>query len=71
MSVEADELLSVWTQLPETERVEVTEYARSLLAKTADAASRGAMERWLSTAHGAAKPGATTAEVMALTRGEP
>lgn len=71
MSLEADELLSVWAQLPEPDRVEVADFARFLLARNGDAGTRGAAERWLAGARGAAKPGMTTDEVMALTRGEP
>jgi hypothetical protein len=70
MSVEAEELLNIWAQLPEPKRVEVADFARFLLTRSGDAAPRGAMERWLAGARGAAKPGATTDEVMASTRGD-
>jgi hypothetical protein len=71
MSVETEEILSICEQLPEAQRAEVADFARFLLGRSADAAPRGAMERWLATAQGAAKPGVTTDLVMAMTRGEP
>ena len=70
MSVETKELLSICEQLPQAKRAEVVDFARSLLDRNGDAASRGAMERWLATARGVATPGLTTDEVMSLTRGE-
>jgi hypothetical protein len=60
--------LSVWAQLPEADRVKVADFARYLLARNGGAAPRGATERWLAGARGVAKPGVTTAEVMAWTR---
>lgn len=71
MSVEAREILTICEQLPEAERVEVADFARFLLDRNTSAAPRGAMEHWLATAQGAARPGVTTDQVMALTRGEP
>ncbi len=71
MSTETRELLSICEQLPQAKRVEVTDFARFLLPRSEGAAPQGAAEGWLATARGAAKPGVTTDEVMALTRGEP
>ena len=72
MSAETEELLRICEQLPEAKRVELAGFARSLLAGcNGGAAPQGAMERWLASARGAARPGMTTDEVMALTRGEP
>lgn len=70
MSTDTRELVDICEQLPEAQRAEVADFARFLLAKNQDAAAQGATERWLATARGAAKPGVTTDEVMALTRGE-
>jgi len=71
MSVETQELLSICEQLPEAKRIEVTDFARFLLAKSQGAVPQGAVEQWLGGARGAAKAGVTTDEVMGLTRGEP
>ncbi len=71
MSTATQELISICEQLPEAKRVELTEFARFLLARNGDAASQGATARWLATARGAATQGVTTDAVMALTRGEP
>ena len=72
MSAETAEILSICEQLPEAKRAEVVDFARSLLAHSGGVGvACGAMERWLAAAAGAAKPGVTTDEVMALTRGEP
>jgi hypothetical protein len=71
MSGETQELLTICEQLPAAQRAEVADFARFLLARNGDAATQGATERWLATARGAAKPGVTTDQVMALTRGEP
>ena len=71
MSAETKELVSVCEQLPEAKRIEVTDFARFLLAKNQGAIAQGAVERWLAGARGAANTGVTTDEVMSLTRGEP
>ncbi len=71
MSTETQELLDICEQLPEAKRAEVADFARFLLARNEDAAALGVTERWLATARGAARPGVTTEQVMALTRGEP
>ena len=71
MSAETQELLSICEQLPEAKRAEVADFARFLLAKNEDATPLETTSRWLATARGAAKPGVTTDEVMAITRGEP
>jgi hypothetical protein len=74
MSAETEELLRICEQLPAAKRVELADFARFLLAGSSNgggAAPQGAVERWLAGARGAAKPGVTTDEVMALTRGEP
>jgi hypothetical protein len=71
MSAETEELLRICEQLPEAKRVELADFARFLLAGSGVAAPQGAVERWLAAARGAARPGVTTDEVMALTRGEP
>lgn len=71
MSVETQELVSICEQLPEAERIEVTDFARFLLAKSQGALPQGSVEQWLAGARGAAKAGVTTDEVMGLTRGEP
>ncbi len=71
MSAETRELIEICEQLPADKRGEVADFARFLLAKSQGAASRSAMEGWLATARGAARPGVTTDEVMSLTRGEP
>jgi hypothetical protein len=71
MSTETEELIRICEQLPEARRVEVTDFARFLLAKDRDAVAQEAVERWLVTARGAAKGGVTTDQVMGLTRGEP
>jgi hypothetical protein len=71
MSIETQELLNICEQLPEAMRAELADFARFLLAKNEDATPLDTTERWLATARGAAKPGVTTDEVMAITRGEP
>jgi hypothetical protein len=71
MSTDTRELIELCERLPAAQRAEVADFARFLLARNAGAASAGAMERWLAAARGAARPGVTTDEVMALTRGEP
>lgn len=71
MSSETQELLEICEQLPEAQRIEVTDFARFLLARNVEAAPQGAAERWLTTARGVAKPGVTTDQIMGLTRGEP
>jgi hypothetical protein len=71
MSVETQELLRICEQLPEAKRIEVTDFARFLLAKNQGVVPQGAVEQWLAGARGAAKPGVTTDEVIGLTRGEP
>jgi hypothetical protein len=71
MSVEARELIELCERLSAAERAEVADFARFVLARNAAGASQGAMERWLASARGAAKPRVTTDEVMAWTRGEP
>jgi hypothetical protein len=71
MSTETRELIEICEQLPADKRVQVADFARFLLARDRGAAPAGAVGRWLATARAAAKPGVTTDEVMALTRGEP
>jgi hypothetical protein len=71
MSIQTRELLDICEQLPEAQRAEVTDFARFLLARSGDTVPQGATDRWLAAARGAAKPGVTTDQVMALTRGEP
>jgi hypothetical protein len=72
MSSDTQELVNTYEKLPQAQRVEVTDFARFLLAKLGTGAAQAeAVERWLSTARGAAKPGVTTDQVMDLTRGEP
>lgn len=72
MSIETREVLELCERLPAAERAAVANFARSLLARTGGAAaSTGAVERWLVTARGVARPGVTTEGVMTLTRGEP
>ena len=70
VSTETRELLEICEQLPADKRAEVADFARFLLARSRDAAPGGAVDRWLATARGAARPGVTTDEVMNLTRGE-
>jgi hypothetical protein len=71
MSADTHELIRICEQLPEFQRAEVADFVRFLLAKNTDIAmGREAVERWLTGASGAAKPGVTTDQVMALTRGE-
>jgi len=70
MSTETQELLNICEQLPQAKRVELTDFARFLLAKNENAMPLETTERWLATPRGAAKPGVTTDEVMAMTRGE-
>lgn len=71
MSTDTRELIEICEQLPEAQRAEVTDFARFLLAKNQDAASRReAAERWLTSARGAARTGMTTDQVIALTRAE-
>jgi hypothetical protein len=72
MSNETQELIRICEQLPQDKRLEVADFARSLLAKNGNSASqREAAERWLASARGTAKQGVTTEQVMTLTRGEP
>jgi hypothetical protein len=71
MSVDTQELLSICEPLPAAQRAEMTDFARFLLSRNADAPSRAAAENWLAGARGAAKPGVTTDEVIRMTRGEP
>jgi len=71
MSADTEELLSICEQLPESKRIEVTDFARFLLAKDQGALPQEKVEQWLSGARGAARPGVTTDEVIGLTRGEP
>jgi hypothetical protein len=71
MSTDTKQLIEICEQLPQAQRVEVADFARFLLTKNRDTAPRReATERWLASAYGAAKPGITTDQVMALTRGE-
>ena len=55
-------------RLPLTEVEKVAEW---LEAYRAQRSTGPQAEAWLTRARGAAQPGVTTAEVMALTRGEP
>jgi hypothetical protein len=72
MSSETKQLVEICERLPEAQRAEVADFARCLLAKNQSSALyNDVAERWLSTARGAAKPGVTTDQVMALTRDEP
>ena len=71
MSAETQEIVRICEQLPAARRAEVAAFARALLAGNGNANPPGAMARWLAAARGAAKPGVTTDEVIALTRGEP
>jgi hypothetical protein len=74
MSSETRQLIEICEQLPPAERAQVTDFARFLLTRNnnGDAGPRRrAAERWLAGAGGGAKPGVTTDQVMALTRGEP
>ena len=74
MSTETRQLIEICEQLPPAQRVEVTDFARFLLARNSNgdaAPRREAAERWLAGARGAAKAGVTTEQVMTLTRGEP
>ena len=71
MSSDTKQLIEICEQLPQAQRVEVTDFARFLLAKSRGAGPRREVaERWLSGARGVAKAGVTTDQVMALTRGE-
>lgn len=71
MSSDTKQLIEICEQLPEAQRVEVTDFARFLLAKSRGATPRrDVAEQWLTGARGAAKVGVTTDQVMALTRGE-
>jgi hypothetical protein len=72
MSSDTQELVNTYEKLPPAQRVEVADFARFLLAKLGSngAGQTEAVERWLGTARGAAKPGVTTDQVMELTRGE-
>ena len=54
-------------RLPLTEIEKVAEW---LTTYRAQRSNRPTAEAWLERASGAARPGATTAEVMSLTRGE-
>ena len=54
-------------RLPLTEIEKVAEW---LATYRAQRSNRPPAEAWLERARGAARPGATTAEVMSLTRGE-
>ena len=49
---------------------QVEELARWLEAYRAQRCSTTSTEKWLGQARGAARPGATTDEIMTLTRGE-
>jgi hypothetical protein len=72
MSIETRELIEICERLPQAQRNEVADFARFLLARNQDAAPpKDTLQRWLATAPGRAKPGVTTDQVMALTRGEP
>ena len=71
MSSETQELLNICEQLPQAKRAEVADFARFLLAANHNATPLQTTERWLATVRGAAKPGMTTDDVMAMTRGEP
>ncbi len=71
MSSDTKQLIEICEQLPPAQRVEVTNFARCLLAKSQNPTlRREATERWLAKARGVAKAGMTTDQVMALTRGE-
>jgi hypothetical protein len=72
MSAETRELIEICEKLPPAQREEVTDFARSLLTRSNGETGLGrqAAERWLTRAVGTAKPGVTTDQVMALTRGE-
>ena len=71
MSSETRDLIEICEQLPQSKRIEVADFARSLLAQNGESAPRReAAEKWLSSARGAAKPGLTTDQLMDLTRGE-
>ena len=61
------EIESAIEQLPAQQ---VDELAAWLDRHRAARAAPTQLERWLMQARGAAKPAATTAEIMALTRGE-
>jgi hypothetical protein len=50
MSSDTRELIQISEQLPHAQRLEVIDFARSLLAKSAGVEQREAAERWLSTA---------------------
>lgn len=71
MSGTTQELLEICERLPEAQRMEVADFARFLLARTGDAASAEATQRWLAGASGAAKQGVSTDQVLTITRGEP
>lgn len=73
MGTDTQELLNICEQLPAAKRVEVVDFARFLLAQQdqGGAPRRETAERWLAGARGVARPGVTTDEVMAVTRGEP
>ena len=55
-------------RLPLTEVEKVAEWLETYRAQRSTGPQA---EAWLARARGAAQPGVTTAEVMALTRGEP
>lgn len=72
MSTDTQELIQTFEQLPESKRAEVADFARFLLERDRKQISQSTtVERWLDSAAGAATVGATTDQVMALTRGEP
>lgn len=71
MNGETHELIRICQQLLEAEQHEVVGFARHLLACKQGDSGKVAVERWLSTARGAAKRGISMDEIMALIRGEP
>ena len=70
MTTQTQEVIRLCEQLPEAARAEVADFARFLLARHDAVAPDAVVERWVSTALGAATTGMTTAEVVDLTRGE-
>lgn len=71
MSTETQKLIEICEQLPEAKQIEVTDFAQFLLSKSQGTEPRReAMQRWLKSASGVAKPGITTDQIMKLTRGE-
>jgi hypothetical protein len=72
MSTDTKQLIDTYEQLPEAERIEVSDFARFLLARKQEATTqREQAERWLAGARGVARPDVITDQVMTLTRGEP